>query len=734
MEQYHIQWNTQSENSAGSMPFGGHSIGGNVWVEKNKIYFYLAQSGWFDENNSLLKAGRFSVELEPFPFKDTFRQSLCIEKGYVLLEGDGDFCMKLWIHPLDGVVHMTMSGSAAHRVTARYETWRQFDRVVDHLSDELFQCKEVFFYPQANITFHADTVVPQAHELCFFHRNDNTDLSIHKEARDQGLGQYVEQMENPQKDRIMGGLLDFGCLQYTGIEVGRYLDTPYTAYVYTAEEPLQQWHWQIALAAVQEKNVRRFLERLGSKLKAPATEDTAQQWWQAYFEKSYICIDRKHPGSQPWRIGRNYNLFRFMLGLNASGEWPTKFNGGLLTFDPALVGPNEWKKEALHYTPDYRLWGGGSHTIQNQRLVYWPMLRSGDHETMRQHFDFFLRLLPNVKINVAVHGLGQGAFYPEQVGTYGLCCGCDNEWGNRSGLPVAQIKYHFSNSLETALMMLDWAEYTGNAPEEFLDFIDTILLFYHTFYPENDENGRMILYPANAMETYHVVRNPIDAIAGLTCVLDRLLALQDVGTQEQKTFWQQLRSRIPPLPKTVKAGKQILAAAQTTALIHNCEIPQLYAVHPYNLYGLGKPDLQLAIDTALLAPETEDQLTHISWHPTGVQYARLGLVKQAWDFLVKKLDDGPFRFPAFWGPGHDWTPDHNWGGSGMLQLQEMLLQTDGKTIRLLPCWPKGIDVSFRLFAPDQTEVTCTYEDRSITSLTVTPAARMADVVFPQKAI
>ena len=34
---------------------------------------------------------------------------------------------------------------------------------------------------------------------------------------------------------------------------------------------------------------------------------------------------------------RNYTLFRYMLGCNAYSQWPTKFNGGLFTFDPMYV-------------------------------------------------------------------------------------------------------------------------------------------------------------------------------------------------------------------------------------------------------------------------------------------------------------------------------------------------------------------------------------------------------------
>lgn len=48
---------------------------------------------------------------------------------------------------------------------------------------------------------------------------------------------------------------------------------------------------------------------------------------------------------------RNYELMRYLLGCNAYGEWPTKFNGGLFTFDPVYVD------STMTFTPDYRKWG-----------------------------------------------------------------------------------------------------------------------------------------------------------------------------------------------------------------------------------------------------------------------------------------------------------------------------------------------------------------------------------------
>jgi hypothetical protein len=95
---------------------------------------------------------------------------------------------------------------------------------------------------------------------------------------------------------------------------------------------------------------------------------------------------------------------------------------------------------------------------------------------------------------------------------------------------------------------------------------------------------------------------------------------------------------------------------------------------------------------------------------------------------LKKLGDAPRRFPTWWGPGNDWVPDHNWGGSGMIGLQEMLLQTNGDSLLLFPAWPKEWDVTFKLHAPDHTTVEATLKNGQLKELTVHPAERKKDVV------
>lgn len=108
--------------------------------------------------------------------------------------------------------------------------------------------------------------------------------------------------------------------------------------------------------------------------------------------------------------------------------------------------------------------------------------------------------------------------------------------------------------------------------------------------------------------------------------------------------------------------------------------------------------------------------------------AGLGLAQEARDGLVSRARQrSPYRFPAFWGPNFDWTPDQDHGGVLMLTLQQMLLQTDGRRIHLLPAWPTGWDADFRLHAPFGTVITGRVENGTLVSWTITPPERAANV-------
>ncbi|MEG1586023.1 MAG: hypothetical protein RR346_04035, partial [Bacteroidales bacterium] len=159
------------------------------------------------------------------------------------------------------------------------------------------------------------------------------------------------------------------------------------------------------------------------------------------------------------------------------------------------------------------------------------------------------------------------------------------------------------------------------------------------------------------------------------------------------------------------------------------EAPQLYPVFPYRYYGVGKPDIETAVNTYWNDPQVIKYKTHEGWRQHPIFAACLGLTEEARMLVEKKMENGQFRFPAFRGPGMDWTPDHNWLGAGSIALQEMLMQCNDREILLAPAWPKDWDVKFKLHAPYQTVVSGEIRNGRLKSLIVTPKEREKDVRF-----
>jgi alpha-L-fucosidase 2 len=197
---------------------------------------------------------------------------------------------------------------------------------------------------------------------------------------------------------------------------------------------------------------------------------------------------------------------------------------------------------------------------------------------------------------------------------------------------------------------------------------------------------------------------------------------------KMKADWQRIYNELPELPVGNEDGKPVLLPYTGPQAVqgHNLENPELYAIYPFRIYGLSKPDLQLAINT-FNARKFKDKGC---WVQDPIQAAMLGLADDARAYVTFNLTrrESTLKFPAFWATGHDYAPDEDNGGNGENGLQQMLLQTDGKKIILLPAWPKGWSADFKLNAPYNTTIQGRVENGKMTSLVITPASRMADVV------
>jgi len=450
-----------------------------------------------------------------------------------------------------------------------------------------------------------------------------------------------------------------------------------------------------------------------------ATYDARDGAARLYINGSAVASSKAEPDA--FVVSRGYVLQRWINACGGRGGYPIKFNGSIFTVD-AQIG-NE------HFDGDYRRWGG-MYWWQNTRLPYWSMPASGDFDLMQPLFRMYKNVLGLCRDKTKIYYEHDGAFFPETMYFWGTNGNCDFGWGHKGPETVNRyIRREWQGGIEITAMMLDY--YAITEDDKFLR--DTLLPLAEatiTFFDEHwerDEQGKIRFEPAQSLETWWECVNPLPEVAGLRYVLGRLLELPaDLTTRAQRKTWKETLADLPAVPMKESNGKRILLPAEKYSAKRNQENPELYAIFPYRLFGVGKDGLEIAV-------ETYNRRAHRGtggWYQTAIQAAYLGLTGDASKFVTKNFSTkhGGSRFPAFWGPNYDWIPDQDHGAVAMTALQRMLLQTEGRKILLFGAWPKGWDVEFKLHAPMNTTVEGVYQDGKLQQLKVTPRSRAKDVV------
>jgi len=422
-------------------------------------------------------------------------------------------------------------------------------------------------------------------------------------------------------------------------------------------------------------------------------------------------------------VSRMYHLQRFVTACAGRGAYPIKFNGSLFT---VAAGKDD--------DPDYRRWGPG-YWWQNTRLPYFSMCASGDSDLMQPLWRMYAgEVLEMSKYRTKLYCGHEGAFFPECIYFWGPIFSETYGWTpfEQRTDKLQESGYHkweWVGGLELCWLMLDCYEHTLDRRflrQTAIPFAHEILTFFDQHYRTN-EQGQLVMHPAQAVETWWECTNPMPELAGCVAVTERLLALpQGDAPAGERALWQRLHGKLPPLPLRDIDGSKALAPAEKFDLKRNIENPELYAVFPFRLIGVGRPNT----DWGVSALQHRWDKGHSGWRQDDIFMAYLGLTDGARKGLVERArhHDNGERFPAFWGPNYDWTPDQCHGGVLMKTLQAMLLQTDGRKILLLPAWPKSWDVTFKLHAPLQTVIEGEYRDGKLQLLSVRPESRRRDIV------
>ena len=738
-----ITWTTPSKDSLDSMPLSGRmGAGANAWVQDGSIWLYLAHNGAYDEHGRLLKLG--CIRLTPKDLNlggDGFVQELDPATGTIAIE-QGDFKASLWFAG-ETLVYESTSGKPAPLEVA-FGTWRE--KTKDGIRNDMMGAKT---------TFTGDHITASTSGFLWFHRNDDHPVDLAALAK--GQGSPPESLPDDTTARRVSGAavcVEGGISQPAESEVRWQF---WNGKAWTGITPARTKHvitmrLEGEVGADPMKWPAEAKSLLDPKTRQAARADELERWAE-FWSRSHVVINpqaanRNPPSEDPgFLIGRNYQLFRYMLACNRDGELPLLFNGGIFTTDNngRIKGNNNDELptfEGEPVTPDFRRWMGCYFMAQNQRWLGWPTLANGDADLLSPTTRFYRDRAKIAADRARIQG-AEGVAYTEPLNIWGLC-----PVGPRpDGLCGAQhLTYHFSMGVENAWMNLQAHDVMGIPLDKDLAWIAGTVLFYDSFYrselkkrtgKELGEDGKLVMYPGNGLEFAGDATNPLDAVAGFTRVTDSLLKLKTLPTALRARL-ESIQKTIPPLPVARRNGVNSLQPAKTWNTDYNKWEPiEMYACWPYRLVGVTRPEtLQLGRDSWDTVPEDRARLCKqdYSWMANLANMASLASPEKAKERAIYKMANTAApqaRFPAFFGPGHDWLPDHNWGGSGMTGIQEMLLApepgSDGK-LHLFPAWPAEWDVDFKLHAPGQTIVEAVLKGGKLVSLKVTPASREKDIV------
>jgi Domain of unknown function (DUF5703) len=728
LDAYNIAWTTRSNGSADSMPLSGCNLGLNVWVENDDVCFLIGSPNCMDENGMQVKLGLVRIRLSPAAFNHDFKQELRLANSEIVITGKtaagNPVAVNLWCAAKEPVVHVQTTSGEPVEVTATYETWSNFEaRSTDKGLQWSRRLADVNARRLANI-------------------------------KAQGLIECSEKIPDPLSGLVTGGRITAAAMVDAGAGVSKFNHMNTQTRSLKTSSPVKHLDISIVLRMEQEKqdewdaNVEQDAARHARDIAEERL--AALAWWDAFWNRSHICInpgttslgakpqDLKSPAAAAWQAGRNYQLIRYLLAANPSGRAMTLFNGGNFTCTD---------------NPDVRNWDGCQFMGQNQMLVYWPMMRSGDFDMLQVACSFYQNRAAIRRLHARKFWDIDGITFPEPLSVFGLDAIGTNADGRSS---PDHLNYHYTSGMVFALMMLGHDAYAGTTTRGYAETALGMISYYDNYYQNKlrketgkplDANGKLVIYPSDACEPYHGCTNNIDVLAGLMALSRDLLDTRpEVLGSDMREYVNGFIKRIPSFKTDEKDGRKLYAAADKPPewIFHNTnmDFPQMYICFPFSAVSLGRSDMELVKNTWQLGPVNATvQHQNQCWYQNSINLARMGDTSRASDFTLKKLHQPGLRFPAFYyttylaGGSFCHPPDTDHGGVAMTALQEMIMQTDGSRILLGPSWPAEWNCHFKLHAPYQTVVEGHVAAGRVVVDQVTPESRSKDVsIFPLKSV
>ena len=437
-------------------------------------------------------------------------------------------------------------------------------------------------------------------------------------------------------------------------------------------------------------------------------------WWKQWWDKSSLKLTSNDPMAK--RLCGAYHLHLYTLGCTNRGPVPCKWDGGpgLMRRDERTWGLSEWGQEI--------------------RFTYMPLYAANRKEMAMGLTDHYTQMRPYLRRQTETMWDVDGLWIPETVLPWGhaedFVLKADGpvrggHFLTRDSKTILYGKFErfngyvgllFTAGLEICHHYLEYYDYFPDPAylrDEAYPVVREVCRFLSHLLRKEDD-GLYHLGPANALETWWLVRDPTDTLDGIRTVFPRFIALSeqyetDAGLREKCG---EILAYLPQPPREhwdrtgkVTADANSYAPAGALGPIResrNFEIPALYRVYPFGLSGIGSADREVCVHTF---NRRIFGITN-SWSLDAVWAARLGLADEAARLLGEHAQRY-HRFPyggwdssnsSVWPGGLSACPYVDGAGLSAFCLQEMLLQSHEEAIRVLPATPKTWSGLFRFRA------------------------------------
>jgi len=387
-----------------------------------------------------------------------------------------------------------------------------------------------------------------------------------------------------------------------------------------------------------------------------AMDKAHQQWWRDYWARSFVEIPDK-------LIEKHWYGSHYIMGsCSRAGKVP-----------PGLFG--NW------ITTDRPAWRGDFHLNYNHEAPFWGLYSSNRVATAASYETPIMEFLPQAKANARKLLKCRGVYYPVGLGPWGIASG-NIYMGQKSNAAYATTNmimrfYHTYDMDYARKTAYPFCLEVGNFWEDYLKL----------------EKGRYVIYN-DAIHENHTPRdmNPILSLGLVRTLFASLIDMSlELGVDApRREKWRHIVDNLSKFPLQERSGKTVFRYSEKGQAWFNSNTLGIQHIWPAGAIGLDSEAklLKICRDTITVLNRWRDYNGFPTFYTAA---ARVGYDPTV---ILKNLNHqcGHHSYPNLF---------IFYGGGGIeccsavpTSINEMLLQSHEKVLRLFPCWPKDTPARF----------------------------------------